>query len=215
MLLHQESGFRDELIATALVLTVTIGGSFYLLHRFGMTEDEVGQQGSSLVLGVQSGEDASGQSSAGVANVGASPTPSPSPSPTPTPTPTPSPTTQTLVEIPYGSDQTFENADYKITFADPKLIVGTARKFEAQVVLANKSVEGEGLTNAILATITKEGQVVADNVPMSLSETKPIKIGQQLTFTATLGMIEGTEITQLQFKPIGGVAPTTFSVSPI
>ena len=226
VLMNYGSGFRDEMVATAFVLVVTVTGSFFLLNKIQISE-QTSTDGNKEVLGVSeaSNEAIENHTETSKKNIVSSvsdnkpfvpPTVPPTPPPTPSPSPTPSTTPQpAVVEIPYGSSQEFENAEYIISFSNPRMIVGESRKFKVDVVLANKSVPNEGLSNALLATISRNNQVVATDVPMTLSDAKNVHIGEQLSFEASLSMIEQTDINTITFRHPDAQASSTYNLSPI
>jgi len=218
LLLDYGSNFKDEIVATALVLVVTAIGSFYFIDQLLSQQSQNTNQ--SQILGLQTESTTTDSLSAPeTSNTLPSPQPTSTPtattSPTPSPTLTPSPTiTPAVVEIPYGGSQQFENNDYILSFTDPRLIVSSSQIFKVNVVLKNKKVEGDGLSNNLNVTIVKDGSIVSDSVPMSISETVKIKVGEQITYTASLSMIQGTDITKITFVPTGGPLASTYSVNP-
>lgn len=222
LLLNFHSGFKDELVTTGLVVAITVAGSFYFLSSVIIPSAHE----KSVVLGLSDEPESHTQPPTPTSNPANSATsisqfseqetePSTTPSPSPSPSPTPSPTaTPNSVEIPYGANQVFENDSYKLSFSSPVLVVTQSRLFKVQVVLANKSVS-QGFTNNLYARVTRDGQTIIEAAPMSISEVKTVKPGEQITFTATLSVIEGTQIDRISFKPGSGIVDTNFTLAPV
>lgn len=216
-------GYGDELIATGLVLAVALTGSFFLLSQIKpipttpksetVALASPSPSSSSQVLGTQS------QVTNPEEMVELSiPTPSPSPTPTPiviaavaaSPTPDPNQVAEYLV----AADKDFDTDKYLLTLKNLKMSIkgGTFRSFKFDAILANKSVT-EGLKNQLSVKIVRDGNVVTDNAYVSVSESKTVMPGQKLTFSATISLIDGTDVASIKFNPItGGAAAVEYVV---
>jgi len=213
-----DTHFKEELVATAILMGVVITGSFVVAYRALQPSPEVKSTASSQVLGV-TGEDA--QIEALVREILASPTAKPKPidSPLATITPaaapisstsatTPPTYNNTIIEQPYGNAGEYDTLDYRLTIANPRLVVSASRIFKVDVTLSNKRI-ATGLKNRLSATIIKEGAVIAESAPFSLSQSATAFPGEQITFTATMSLIAGTDIARLKYLPlVDGVADT-------
>jgi hypothetical protein len=220
---YLNNGYRDELITAAGIAGLCALASFVVLAQVA-PNPKTNDLEAEAVLGIQSDEEMVvpqsqvAQSENNSIAVISAPSPTPSSSPTPSPeastaaTPTPTPTPNT-VEIPYGSSQDFENNDYVISFSDPILTVGASRIFRVKVVIGNKKVE-EFIDNTLLGEIRRDGQVVSARAPLTLSEIKSIKPGEQLTFTASLSLPESTQLTRITFDPPGDPLQVIYNLDP-
>ena len=79
--------------------------------------------------------------------------------------------------------------------------MSASRTFKVDIVLANKVVE-VGLKNRLSATIIKDGQVIAESAPFSLSESATAYPGEQISFTATMSLISGTDVARVKYLPL-------------
>lgn len=210
--------FKEELVATAVLMAIVISGSFVVAYRSLQKNNPDNLVADKQVLGVSQSEDELNQLLHELSQ-----TPTPRPPSTPTPTSTPKPQVQpistqsatllpsynnTIIEQPYGAGGEYDNADYRLTILNPRLIVSTSRVFKVDVTLANKRIEN-GLKNRLSATIIKDGVVIAESVPFSLSESATAYPGEQITFAASMSLISGTDVSRLKYLPlIEGVADT-------
>lgn len=195
-------GFGDELITTGLVLTVVVGGSFFVMSRLFRPVPRVVSENDEVVMGAQ---DAAGGQGRGLAEDSrasyelASPTALVSPSPSTSPTKTPS-SEVNVVEIPYGPDQEFENDFYYLRFINPRLISGASLIFKVDVELGNKTAEG-GVHNRIHATVVKDAEMVIEKAAMSNTEITQVNAQEKVIFTASLSLIQETDIEKLIYEP--------------
>lgn len=114
----------------------------------------------------------------------------------------------TVIEQPYGNGGEYDNADYRLSIVNPRLVVSASRVFKVDVVLANKRII-TGLKNRLSATIIKEGEVIAESAPFSLSESATAYPGEQISFTASMSLIAGTDVARLKYLPlVEGVVDT-------
>lgn len=224
MIDHLGRGFRDELLATGLVMLISVVGSYYVIH---LRLNKPGQAPvvvlDEKVLGAkeETGQDRqdSGESTieqaikVDVESEEAEPTPTPTPPSSNTPKPSATPN---QVEIQYGINEEFENDYYIVSFSNPRLVVGNSRVFKVDVVIANKAVETEiGLHNRLHARIEREGEVIIEQAAMSNTEIKQIKQGQQLTFTASISLVSQTDISRIYYKPDGEIPEVVYEVGPL
>ena len=213
--------FRDEIITTGLVMIVVVVGSFYILDKFAFNESDVdGVLVDEEILGVideriakkrsasvlESNGTRDGNGLGAVSNI--SPTPSPTTVGTPTPTPK-------LTEIPYRPSKEFENDDYLISFSRPRVMVGESRTFMVEVLLVNKAVKKKGFTNRLFATVVKNGEIIVQEAVMSNSENETLDVSENVTFTASLALIESTDVSQLIFVPGDSLPQVTYQISPL
>jgi hypothetical protein len=193
--------FRDEIIATSLVLGLSVVGSFLLVHRLAdenkssetkKTVSEAEEQ--SQVLG-EAINQAIEEATTTTGDEASEPTRNPSPTVTPSPEDT---------EVFYGLGGTHSFADYELVIKIPRITfnirASESRTFLVDMILRNKSIEA-GLTNRITAAIVKDGMVIVPQAAMSVTESKIVRPGEQLTFQARLSLIEGTDVKSIQFEP--------------
>lgn len=197
------TGFGDELIATALVLVLGMGGSFYLLNKgvfSGADEQPAVIQIKTLGVSDQNG------------NPIALPTPM-LPTGTPLPLPTLAPD---VVTVPFGQEGVYDYEQYHLEIGTPYFEFKTSsnnRKFVATIELTNYSVDA-GLPNRMSATLIKDGKVIQQQVSLSLSESKSLAPKETATYTASLSLIEGTDISELIFSPGSGLPESIHVLNP-
>ncbi|MFC1653978.1 hypothetical protein ACFL1M_03990 [Patescibacteria group bacterium] len=217
--MRYNTNFRDEIVATALLMGLVITGSFFMAYRSVKkpATKSLNIEGEEQVLG-----DTDEEKIKEIVNEMLS-TPTPQPmQPTNQVVQTYQPNNSTssadittppystnVIEQPYGASGEYDNTDYRLTIFNPRLIISSSRTFRVDVILANKSVE-EGLKNRLSATIIKEGSVIAESAPFSLSESTTVLPGEQITFTSTISLISGTDVTRVIYSPlIEGLPETT------
>lgn len=200
-----KSNFKEELIATAMLMGLVITGSFILAYRSinQPKQPELSIDSEAEVLGTT-------KTIEGEVNNVISELITPAPTPTPKPTLKPIASSSaaqtpqydtTIIEQPYGLGGEYDNDWYRLTITNPRLIVSSSRTFKVGVVLANKTVE-IGLKNRLSATIIKDGQVIAESAPFSLSESATAYPGEQISFTATMSLISGTDVARVKYLPL-------------
>ena len=202
-----KSNFREELIATAMLMGLVITGSFVLAYRSinQPKKPELSIDSEAEVLGTTKTIENEVNN---VINEFITPAPTPIPTPKPSLKPiasssaiqTPQYST-TIIEQPYGLGGEYDNDWYRLTITNPRLIVSTSRTFKVDIILANKAVE-VGLKNRLSATIIKDGQVIAESAPFSLSESVTAYPGEQISFTATMSLISGTDVARIKYLPL-------------
>lgn len=213
-------GYQDELIATALVLVVASGGAFMALNKFVVSGNQTSS--TNQVLGLEDTNIEQAPTPIVTKSTNQEPLPTPTPNPTPSPSPTiaPTPTASpsaspmtNIVEIPYGVNQKFENSDYQIEFSNPRLVTAGGRVFRVAVVVRNKNHDS-GFENRLFAKVVKDGKVIIQDAPMSLSEIRSVKSGEQLSFEASLSLIETTSLESIVFKPGDNLVETIYGLTP-
>lgn len=211
---NHSRGFREEMIATAVIISITVMGSFILLGQFTPNQKKT----KSAVLGSTSQQSETPthtkpteQNQNDVSNNPELET-MPTPTPTPTVTPTPTPDQQKRT-IPYGVDQEFENDYYKVTFSNPRVIAGTSRLFKVDVIVANIAVDA-GIKNTLKAGLTLNGNNLSSTAPMTASETQTIMPKQQLTFEASISLPENVDIDEVIVEPGNELPEITYKLAP-
>jgi hypothetical protein len=201
------SSFREELIATSLILVVAVGGSFFILNRLisppastpTMTNDEAASQIAAAVKGHQE-ERVLGDEVTSAPQVTILPTQISTLSLSPTVNPY-------MSEVFYGNGGMYEYDQYKFGINSPRIVFDardvSSRKFVVDIALTNKTVT-TGLVSGLSATIIKDGTVIVPNAALSVSETKVIMPGQTIDFQAKLSLIEGTDVSVISFRPGNG-----------
>ncbi len=195
------AGFRDELIATAMTLSLLVLGSFIVTERI-FVHPKAKQSPS--------------QPSA-VASVA----PSPQTLGVQDTAPTPSPTLSSLQrvtldnlmasegarvysEVPYGENGYVEFPGYVVSFKDPRIgfdkTTNLKRQMLVDIEIFNRSI-AEGIDVRLSASIVKDGKVIIQDAALSIPESRALAMGEKLTTTAKLSLIEGTDIRELKFKP--------------
>ncbi len=197
------TGFGDELIATALVLIVGMGGSFYLLEKgvFSGTEEQP------AVIQIKT---------LGISDANGNPVILPSPLP-PSATPLPLPTlAPDVVTVPFGQEGVYDYEQYHLEIGTPHFEFKSSnsnRKFVATIKLTNYNVEA-GLPNRLSATLIKDGKVIQQQVSLSLSESKTLAPKETATYNASLSLIEGTDISEVIFSPGSGLPESIHVLNP-
>jgi len=194
------SSFREELVATSLVLVVAVGGSFFVLDRLtrhdeskplSKKEPETVEE----ILGEVMGESDELVESEIKPKVTVS-----VPSPTPEMKPTENPY---MSEVFYGTGGLYQNDKYTLGINSPRLIFDArdtgARKLVVNISLTNKSITA-GIQTNLSATIIKDGTVIVPKAAMSVSETKMVLPGESFDYEARISLIEGTDVSLLTFK---------------
>jgi hypothetical protein len=212
-------GFRDELVITCLVLVVaSIGTGVVLWKR--QANPAVAPPASSeailkemeRVINQRNGGEVAGSSTDGVASTLA-PTLVPTSGPVePSVTPDPYQT-----QVFYGAGGQYMHEEYSLYLSSPRIEFdvrnSASRKFVVSVSLANHSISG-GIQNILSAVVIKDGAVLVPKAYLSNSESKVLMPGESLDFTARLSLIEGTDISQIDYTPGGGVIPVQHVLRP-
>lgn len=200
--------FREELVATSMVMVVTIGGSFYLLNilvspkvmeeKPEPTKSPAHQvvEGMVQVLGQYD------QPSLKPTSMPVTIVPSPVAN-SPTPDPYQS-------EVFYGVGGLYEYDEYRMEINSPRLTFDARssdkRKLLIDIVITNKTVT-EGMNTILTASVVKDGVIIVPAAALSVSESKIIMPGQTYSFQARLSLIESTDVKEISYKPVS--APIT------
>ena len=200
--------FREELVATAMVMVVTVGGSFYLLNLLvspNQLDEKIEPTKSPAHQVVEGMVQVLGQYD--------SPTIIPTIIPVTTiPTqltssPTPDPY---ISEVFYGVGGLYEYDSYRMEINSPRLTFDARnsnnRKLLVDIVITNKTVV-EGMNTILTASVVKDGVIIVPAAALSVSESKIIMPGQAYNFQARLSLIESTDVKEITYKP--ATAPVT------
>jgi hypothetical protein len=184
-------GFRDELVATAMTLSLVVLGSFILTERLV-------NRGSIAEASAVPTPEAITQT-LGVSDV------APTPLPTLTALTAPSFASEGAVvfsEVPYGRDEDFDYADYAIRFRNPRIMydskTNTKRKFIVDVMLKNKLV-ADGIPVKMYASIVKNGVVIVPNAALYIPGTGTVAVGLEGTYQASISLIDGTDVREIKY----------------
>lgn len=185
-------GYKDELVATAMTLSLVVLGSFILTERLiGRTRnssDEI------LVPTAQ-------PQTLGVSDI------------TPTPLPTvnslmnPSTASEGAVvysEVPFGENGDYDFAEYTISFRNPRIVfdakTNSKRKLLVSLWIKNKIIV-EGIGTKINASIVKDGVVIVPNAVMHIPDSRLLTVNEEGVFEASISLIEGTDVRELKYIP--------------
>ncbi len=202
------SGFRDELVATSLVLVVAMGGSFFIVHQLLAPPEMDSPEQSAThengdVLG-STGEEMKSPPTIVVTGAATIPVVSPT-------------INDFLTTILFGVGGEYEGDSYKIEVINPRLEfdarTNLSRKFLVDIRLTNKSVAG-GLFPTFTAAIMKDGVVIVPAAALSVSPQGLVLPGQTTAFTARLSLIEGTDIHEISYKPGGDLPNVSHALNP-
>jgi len=210
------SDFREEIITIALGVTVVVAGTFFMFSKVlpqSKSNDNLVWVDEATLKKLESQSETDvlktgGQVKSAIDENGENET---TPRPTSRATPEGNTEIDTRVEIPYGTSEKFDNEYFILSFSNPRVVMGNSKVFTVEVVLANKSVEG-GLANRIHATVKKDGTVLIEAAAMSSSEVKLVYPGQKLTFTASISLIEQTEVSTVIYDPGTDLPRVTYGV---
>lgn len=204
---HYWSSFREELVATSLILMVAVGGSFFILNRLvspptntvkPLSQSQASQQIADAINHPPSENQVLGSQS------------EPNPEAT-TPSPLPTTVLQPTInpystEVFYGTGGLYQYDGYKLGLNSPRIVFDardtSSRKLVIDVVLTNNKVNS-GIQNSLTGTIIKDGIVIVPQAAMSVSEAKVVMPGETLSFQAKLSLIEGTDVSIISFRPPG------------
>jgi hypothetical protein len=107
-------------------------------------------------------------------------------------------------EVFYGVGGVYEFEDFELVINSPRIVFDVqeseSRTFVIDAVLRNKSVE-DGLLNRLSASIVKDGNVIVPGAALSVTESRRVYPGEQLTFEARISLIEGTDVKKIFFEP--------------
>lgn len=194
------STYSEELIATALVLALAAGGSFFLIDR---TLSPANETRSDEVIRVRTlgAETVSPDLNPIEPNQESQPAQSPTPIPTPIPTPTSAPS---IVQVPFGLGGTHDHEEYRITFDTPRLEIDSSdqlsRKFVVDIQVSNRLAD-KSLPMAFTASIIRDGNIIVPAAAMSTPVTESVPPGQTLEVRASLSLIESTDVRNIYYNP--------------
>lgn len=208
-------GFRDELVATAMALSLVVVGSFVVTEMLvggkKQPQAEPLTENNPQTLGVT-------DSAPEKINL------------LPSPTPKLEVAAVTVVEeasdsaerktategavvapvVPFGEDGFYDFSSYSIAFKNPRVEFdaskSTARKLVVEIELTNKTVL-EGLETRVFASIVKDGIVIVPKAAMHVPSKKTIATNQQAVFLASMTLVEATDVRELRYEP-GGDLPS-------
>ena len=193
----EDNNYKEEMIATAMVLIVAVTGSFFVLDKMVNGDDREGIDEVPQVI-VSPAETLQDSTVLGESDEGNKKSAIPSITPGASPTANPFES-----EISYGVGGTYEFDEYKMEILNPRIQFDSrkveSRKFLIEVKLRNIMSEG-GMPNQIKAEIVKDGSVIVPSAAMSVSEVMLLKPGEVGEFTAKLSLIDGTDVRKIMFK---------------
>lgn len=211
-------GFRDELVASAMALSLLVVGSFVLTEVF------FGKDGSHSPTQTENNPQTLGVTTTLPEQINLLPTPTPILTLGALPivasaAASPSATTKTATEgavvapvVPFGDDGAYDYSAYKIAFANPRIVFdatrNTARKLVVEVTLTNKTVM-EGLETRLSASIVKDGVIIVPKAVMRVPKRQTVGPNQQAVFQAELTLVEATDVRELLYEPGGDLPPTS------
>jgi len=195
------SGYRDELIATAMTLSLLVLGSFLVTEKVFL--HPVPKPKKLAVVAEPSSVPQ--PQTLGVQDV--APTPSPSLTPfqlASLKSVAASEGARVYSEVPYGEDGYVEYPGYVVTYKNPRIsfdkTTNLKRQFLVDLTVENRSL-AEGIDVRLTASIVKDGKVIIQDAALSLPDSRALGMGEKLVTTASLGLIEGTDLRELKFKP--------------
>lgn len=201
--------FRDELVITSMVLTLTVIASFYIAGQT-LRDDSDKKPDNLDVTG-----DVLGDSKPAAPAVTA--TPIPQPTIVLQPSPVPNSQSAEATRVPFGIDAAYPYPDYEVVITNPHLLFDPkksgSRQFIATITIKNISIEA-GIDNVVFAKIIKDGNVIVPKASMSVSESKRIFPKQMLTFDIRISLIESTDIAQITIDPEGASTPMIHDINP-
>lgn len=207
MMRNHYQGYKDEMIATGVVLAIGVVGTFFVLSQVKpIPKPEEVSSENQQVLGAQTDTTTNVQPESETGTPIPTLTPIPTPPPTPTPQvviaeSTPTATQEPEAEYLVADDKEFENDKYILSLKNVRMYIkGSIRTFKVNVVLANKSAS-EGLPNRLTVAIVKDGNEIASSAYMSISEAKTVKPGEKITYSASISLIAGTDVEKLMYHP--------------
>ncbi len=223
--INLSGGFRDELVATAMTLSLLIVGSFVLTDRVFFASKNPAEE--KVIADAVVNPQTLGATDVQPEVINAMPTPSPLPDPLMTVTASSAgeiASSSALVasasavtegsmvisEVPFGEDGTYDFAAYTITFSNPHIVFDATdkikRKLIVDVSLYNKSVL-EGLDARVSASIVKDGIVIVPKAAMHVTNRQMVGVNQTLLFQAEINLVEATDVRELRYEP-GGDLPS-------
>jgi hypothetical protein len=193
-------GYKDELVATAMTLSLVVMGSFIFTERLIVRDNQP--------IAIASPQTEQAQT-LGVSDV--SPTPIPS-SNTLTKSSNASEGAVVFSEVPYGQNGDYDFAEYSISFRNPRIVfdaqTNSRRKLLVNVWIKNKIVI-EGIDSKLSVSIIKDGTVIVPNAAMHIPSSRLLGVNEEGTFEAGISLIEGTDVRELKFTPSENLPKTS------
>jgi hypothetical protein len=213
------SGYRDELVATAMTLSLLVLGTFLVTERvlFPSKTSTTRQvttpstQASSVpqTLGAVDESNSADEVEA-----------------SPTLTESQKKLIDSLIasegarvysEVPYGEDGFVQYPSYSIALKNPRLsfdkTTNGRRQFMVDIVVKNTSIT-EGIDIRLTASIVKDGKTIVKAAALSIPDSRGLGIGEKLSTTASLPLIDGTDVQELVFKPGHNLPEGTHYLNP-
>jgi hypothetical protein len=186
-------GYRDELVATAMTLSLVVFGSFILTERM------IG--GTAPLTETASPLPPNQTQTLGISDT----------APTPVTqinsvakTSTASEGAVVYTEVPYGQDGDYDFSEYTISFRNPRIVfdakTNSRRKLLVNVWIKNKMVV-EGIDSKLMASIIKDGVVIVPNAAMYIPSSRLLGVNEEGMFEASINLIEGTDVRELKYTP--------------
>lgn len=201
-------GFRDEMIATALTLSLVVVGSFVVMERM-MDRPEPEKEITVPVV-------APNPQTLGVQDVVAAATPLPI-EVSPTPQASPSGEPVEIAEVVYGDDGEYDFEAYTISFTNARLQFDQKTKLKRKMLISikvkNKSIS-DGLPVKASASIVKDGVVIVPAAALYIPGSRKIGLGEEVSFEATLPLVEATDVREIKFKPGGEIVEASHFLYP-
>lgn len=198
------NSFREEVLATSMILVLMVIATFFLAGRLFPSTDEpeeLVEVDRKEVLAAQINEavsaiDGSVQDTDEPENdLQASPIPTQAPTLTPLDT-----------EVAYGLEGQYVFDDYELILGNPRIAFNLqnadSKRFVVNVQMKNISLT-QGLPTALKVEIIKDGTIIVPEAAMSVTENKILSQGESATFEASISLIDGTDVRRLLFEPLG------------
>jgi hypothetical protein len=187
-------GYRDELLATMMTLTLVVMVSFMAVSRMmGQTDTPADSETPS----------AETEQLLGAVD---EPTPAPVIAALPLEEEESEATEGAIVYsvVPFGEDAVFEYDAYSMELTSPRIVfdaaTNTKRRLLVDVVLKNRAVEA-GLPVKMTVSIVKDGAVIVSAAAMYLPQSRTLAVGEMYQGIASLALIEATDARELKFEP--------------
>ncbi len=208
-------GYRDELIATAMTLSLLVLGTFLLTERM------ITKPAASVAPALSQAIASAVPQTLGVQDVAVPATMSATQLDTLKQyTQAASTATEGAVvhsEVPYGEPGTYDFLEYSIEFSNPRISfdqkTNGKRQLLVDILLVNKTV-AEGIDVRMTASIIKDGNVIVKEAALSIPDSRALGKGETLRTTASLGLIDATDVRELKYKPGHNLASASHFLYP-
>lgn len=202
-------GFRDEMIATAMTLSLLMIGSFMLTERLLSPPPKSSPQ--PIAQAPMTTTPAQPQT-LGAQDVAPPVIDTPTTTHTESNDPQATASAEALSEVPYGEDGGEDFEGYSIRFERPRITfeskTNTKRKLWVNVWIKNKSIES-GISCRLTASIIKDGVVIVPAAALHTPNCRTVGIGEQMSFVASISLIEATDVRELKYKPGNDIVEAT------